>query len=285
LRSFTAEELDFLMEYERVMRPLVKKLDILQGDKNSYLGCLLPHIIHLEHQLKDLLNGLRGSLKYTREIVQLMLTKLYAMDRFGPMLENIDYWMASCFHPAYKLTWIRMWNPMKLTEIRDRMIRMVADEMRAQDPEKHRSHPERRRKEAAAAATACMSVGDVDDSDEEKAERYCNLTNLFNSYQQEAALVEEPQKTFTELAKEFVQRWESTPATTQLDDDAFMDSSVFKELFRRTNTGVASSAACESFFSQGKDTLKPRQETMSSSNFEALMFLRGNAHLWAVPKP
>jgi hypothetical protein len=251
------------------------------------LGCLLPHITHLEHQLKDLLNGLRGSLKYTREIVQLMLTKLYAMDRFGPMLENIDYWMASCFHPAYKLYWIRMWNPMKLNEIRDRMIRMVADEMQAQDPEKHRSHPvtaERRMKEAPAAATASMSVSDVDDSDEEKAERYCNLTNLFNSYQQEAALVEEPQKTFTELAKEFVNTWESTPATTQLDDAAFMDSSVFKELFRRTNTGVVSSAACERFFSQGKDTLKPKQRSMSSSNFEALMFLRGNAHLWAVPK-
>lgn len=290
LRSFTAEELDFLVEYELVMRPLAAKLDILQGDRNSYMGCLLPHILHLQNQLTKLLNGVvRGSLKYTKEMVQIILTKLCAPDRFGPMLENKDYQMASCFHPAFKLNWIRMWKPDKLNEIRELIIIKVADEMRAQDPEKHRSHPvtaERRRmtatadvaREVASTSAAMQRIPVGDDSDED------DLTNLFNSYQQVVARVEAPQRTFTEMAKELVSMWESTPATKELDDAAFMDSSVFKELFMRTNTGVVSSAACERFFSQGKDTLKPKRETMSASNFEALMFMRGNAHLWAVPK-
>jgi hypothetical protein len=70
LRSFTAEELDFLVEYERVMRPLAAKFDILQGDRDSYMGCLLSHILHLQNQLTKLLNGVvRGSLKYTKEMV------------------------------------------------------------------------------------------------------------------------------------------------------------------------------------------------------------------------
>jgi hypothetical protein len=292
LRSFTSEELEFLAEYERVMTPLAAKLDILQGDKQSYLGCLLPHIIHLESQLTNLLNGTRRCLTYTRELVQIMLTKLCASDRFGPMLENDDYRMASCFHPAYKLNWIRMWNPSKLTEIRERMTIMVADEIRAQDPEKQRSHPvtaERRRKEGAAADSEIASTSNGirrvpvynDDDDDEV---YKDLTTLFNSYQQEVARIEAPQKTYTEMAKELVNMWESSPATKQLDDAAFMDSPVFMELFRKTNTGVVSSAACERFFSQGKDFLKPKRENMSAGNFEALMFMRGNAHLWAVPK-
>jgi hypothetical protein len=288
LKAFSGDEMEFLLEYERVMAPLASKLDILQGDKDSFLGVLIPHIIHLEYQLKKLLNGESGILTYTREMVETMLSRLCAPERFGPILENDDYKLASCFHPAYKLNWLRMWNPQKLSEIRDLMITMVADEIRAQDPEKHPSHPvtaERRRKEAAAAdrETASTSAGmrampvDVSDAN-------VDLTTLFNSYQEEADLLEAPQKTFTEKAKELVNMWEKSPATKSLDDAAFMDSPVLVECFMKTNTGVVSSAACERFFSMGKDTMRPKRETMSACNFEGLMFLRGNAHLWAVPK-
>jgi len=28
-------------------------------------------------------------------------------------VENIDYQMAACFHPSYKLNWIQFWDPEK----------------------------------------------------------------------------------------------------------------------------------------------------------------------------
>ena len=81
------------------------------------------------------------------------------------------------------------------------------------------------------------------------------------------------------------QRWENTPATENLiDDAAFLDSPVMINLFLATNTGVVTSAACERFFSQGKDILRAKREKMTPNLFEAVMFLRGNAHLWVVPK-
>jgi hypothetical protein len=294
LRIFTTEEVQSLAEYERVMGPLAAKLDILQGDRESYLGSLLPHIIHLKLQLTHLRDGKRGKpLEYTTALVDMLLRKLFASDRFGPMLDNIDFQMATCFHPAYKLNWIKLWDPAKLGGIRDHMIKLVAKEMRVQGPEKPKSRPvtaERRRMtEPATASTSTsmhvMPVGDANDIEAELADSYCNLTNLFNSIGDDAAQEEEPQRSFIERAREFVELWEKTPATGKLQDGAsFLDSSVMIELFRAHNTGVVSSAACERFFSQGKDTLRAKRENMSPSIFETLMFMRGNGHMWAVPK-
>jgi hypothetical protein len=88
-----------------------------------------------------------------------------------------------------------------------------------------------------------------------------------------------------EKAREFIDMWENTPASENLmDDAAFLDSQVMINLFLATNTGVVSSAACERFFSQGKDILRAKRERMTPNLFEGVMFLRGNGHLWAVPK-
>ena len=86
------------------MAPIAVNLDILQGDRQSYLGSLVPHIVHLKDQLTDLRDGKTGPpLIYTVELLEVLLRRLLASDRFGPILENLDYQMAACFHPSYKL--------------------------------------------------------------------------------------------------------------------------------------------------------------------------------------
>ena len=45
---FSMAECDALDEYVKVMAPIAVNLDILQGDRQSYLGALLPHIVHLK---------------------------------------------------------------------------------------------------------------------------------------------------------------------------------------------------------------------------------------------
>lgn len=278
-RQFTSDELDFIVEYEKIMKPVANKLDILQGDKNSHLGCLLPHITHLHDTLTQLLRGMKGPLAYCKPIVKVMLTSLRLPERFGHVFENPDYRLASVFHPAYKFGWITMWDPSQLEPIRELMIKTLAEELRARDPEAHASQPVTA--ERTLMPTVMDVQADIDSEDED------HLTNLCNAYaqrdrgaQQEAS---EKKKTYSELATELIKIWESIPAKRDLEDAAFMDNSIFKDMFVRTNTGVVSSAACERFFSQGKDTLRAKRESMSPHNFESLMFLRGNSHLWAVP--
>ena len=280
------------------MAPIAVNLDILQGDRQSYLGSLVPHIVHLKDELTDLRDGITGPpLVYTVELLEVLLGRLVASDRFGPILDNLDYQLAACFHPSYKLNWIKFWDPEKYDGIRNHMITMVAKEIRDQAPEQHsRSHPVtaemRSRTEPAATASTLrsmqlMPVCDDDDDvmDDDVADKYCSLTQLYNKINQETAQEEAPKRSAIEKAREFIDMWENTPATENLKDDAsFLDSPVMIELFLATNTGVVSSAACERFFSQGKDTLRAKRETMSPNLFESLMFLRGNGHLWAVPK-
>jgi hypothetical protein len=183
---FTTKECDSLYEYVTVMAPIAVNLDILQGDRQSYLGSLVPHIVHLKDELTDLRDRISGPpLVYIVELVVVLLRRLVASDRFGPILENLDYQMAACFHPSYKLNWIQFWDPKKYDGIRNHMITVVAKEIRDQAPEEHsRSHPVtaelRSRTEPAATASTSRSmqlipVCDDDDMDDDVAEKRCRI--------------------------------------------------------------------------------------------------------------
>lgn len=275
--TFDPAEISFLREYERVMAPLAIKLDILQGDSNSYLGCLLPHITHLIQQLEDLHSGLHGSLSYTREIVKAMLDSLPREDRFGKVLFNNSYILASCFHPAYKLKWVKVMLAERYETIREQVVSKVAEELKASDPCSNSDElvtAERCRVEAVASTSSC-GAPQADLSD---------LTNFLNAKTRETDMVDTRRKTYTDQARDLVKDWEAADCTHSLDDAAFMDNDTFIELFRRYNTGVVSSAACERFFSQGKDTLRAKRQNMEPWNFEGLMFMRGNMHVWYAPR-
>ena len=144
---FTTEECDSLYEYVTVMAPIAVNLDILQGDRQSYLGSLVPHIVHLKDELTDLRDGISGPpLVYTVELLEVLLGRLVASDRFGPILENLDYQMAACFHPSYKLNWIQFWDPEKYDGIRNHMITIVRPPVGLfyrKRPPQHARHTER----------------------------------------------------------------------------------------------------------------------------------------------
>jgi len=267
---FTRQEVSFLAEFERVMKPLAFTLDFFQGDnKNSLLGCLLPHITRLKLQLQGFLNGLHGNLDYTREIVVVILEKVGT--RFNPFFEDRDYQMATCFHPAFKLEWVAMWDMGRKDELRERMVAEVAEYMRRHDDDPGETETQR---------TAPPETQVVYDSDDDGG-----LSQMMNAYS--ANVETAPRMTVTEKAKSIVRTWEGTPRnsspTGSYSDTDFLDNPAFMDIFLRTNTGVVSSAACERFFSQGKDTLADKRSSMSGSTFESLMVLRGNAHLWWLP--
>jgi len=246
LQTFTDPEVAFLAEYEEVMRPLATKLDRLQGDDMySVLGVLLPQIGLLKEQLKRLLR--KGKLRYTKPIVDAVLEGLDT--RFSPTFELSAYQMASCFHPTYKLSWVKMWDPARLPAIREEVVTMVANELRAQDPQAQTTLPVT----AERHAEESQVVFDSDDEDTQ-------MLQLMRAYQQETTV--QPTKTYTDVARELVKTWESSEMGHKFDDSAFMGNSTFIKLFLQTNTGLVTSAAVERFFSQGKDTLRAKKPTL-----------------------
>ncbi|KAG0714231.1 Death-associated protein kinase 2 [Chionoecetes opilio] len=55
--------------------------------------------------------------------------------------------------------------------------------------------------------------------------------------------------------------------------------SAWVDLFIKHNTPVPSSAAVERLFSMGSDILRPKRSALTASNFEKLVFLKGNLHM------
>ena len=51
-------------------------------------------------------------------------------------------------------------------------------------------------------------------------------------------------------------------------------------LFKKYNSGLPSSAAVERLFSTAGDVLRPKRACLSEANFENLVFLKGNLHLF-----
>ena len=275
ITMFTRQEIMFLDEYERVMKPISNALDQLQSEKYSYLGCLLPVILNLEKSLDAVGNGLTGSLVYCRPL--LVAVKAAVKTRFRAQFEERDYQLASSLHPHYKFIWTRIWDETRVPEMKELLVQEVANYLRRADPEE--SQPVTASQQPSVVPPSQLAY-DSDDGD-------ANMESLLRAAQNRMSTSSVTgQQAYSERARELVKTWDATPITDikkPLDDEAFLGSQILIDLFCQTNTGVVSSAACERFFSMGKDTLRAKRSNLSDKNFESLMFLRGNAHLWAVP--
>lgn len=117
-----AHEMTFLREYVDVLEPLAKAIDILQGEKNCYLGFLIPTIL----SLKTLLSNKMAGVTYTAHIITAVITSLD--NRFGGMLSSHEAEMATTTHPKFRLTWLPV-------ERKDAMLRTLIQEATQLEPE------------------------------------------------------------------------------------------------------------------------------------------------------
>ena len=82
------------------------------------------------------------------------------------------------------------------------------------------------------------------------------------------------------LVNKTIEDWMATKPTwkTQFQLESFpvFHRRAWVEVFLKYNTGVPSSAAIERVFSVGSDVMKPKRATLSSENFERLIFIREN---------
>ena len=99
LPRFTQVEIAFIAEYVKVMKPVAQALNILQGQKNIYLGFVLPTVA----QLQKVLDAQVHDLRICAPLVDALLLSLKR--RFGPKFDDDQHILAAAVHPRFKLTW------------------------------------------------------------------------------------------------------------------------------------------------------------------------------------
>ncbi|XP_052130876.1 uncharacterized protein LOC127751404 [Frankliniella occidentalis] len=105
LDRLTQSEIKFLREYVWVMHPVAAALDILQRDKDMYVGYIIPTILRLEAQLtmRRKMNG--KDLRYCDVLARTLITAIRGPRRFQQYLEQEDLQLAAALLPQFKLNW------------------------------------------------------------------------------------------------------------------------------------------------------------------------------------
>lgn len=98
-------EILFLSEYVECSKPIAEAIQSLQGDKDTYYGCLLPEIYRIQHVIKILR---MENLKYCSPLLDVIEENLDRRFKRFLQLEPAanDAILASVSHPMFKLKWV-----------------------------------------------------------------------------------------------------------------------------------------------------------------------------------
>nr|XP_033803666.1 uncharacterized protein LOC117362041 isoform X2 [Geotrypetes seraphini] len=99
LPVFPQIEINFLGEYCMVMKPVANALDILQGEKNCYIGFLLPTIVSLKYRLQSI----RHDLKLANPLADAILKGIET--HFASSFESEELILAAVSLPQFRLRW------------------------------------------------------------------------------------------------------------------------------------------------------------------------------------
>ena len=124
LRCFSERELSFLKEYHKVLKPLARGLDILQGEDNCFYGTLLPT---LETILKKV-RAMKSEISSTTLGLAICIEDSI-QQRFSRVFESRNAILSAISHPKFKLKWVE--GQVK----KDQYKHMFIDEMRKYDDE------------------------------------------------------------------------------------------------------------------------------------------------------
>jgi len=118
----TDADMQFLVSYSKVMRPITIAMDLLQGETSTYLAHLLPTIIGIKCKLEQ----------STDRLVQPLVRALSdgINRRFHAVLTDKEHLIASILHPQFKLNFLQEQEDARLNMKRMVLayIQEVADE-------------------------------------------------------------------------------------------------------------------------------------------------------------
>lgn len=243
--SLKENEVEYLIEFVKVLKPLALALDILQGDTNIYFGYAIPTIASMRIKVEKLKNL---KLKYFATVVDDLL--LAISKRFEEYLtfKNKHAMLAAISNPAFKMRWIVLFKAQEpqISEDLKRMFISACEEL-------------------TLTATETTETWEIpkekafNDFFEFDYENDNNLLPAFATKRGELESLQYLQDPHTELA--------------MLDKYP-----VVQKLFLKYNTTLPSSAPVERMFSYATFIDTPRRHALSDQNFENLVLMKANAN-------
>ncbi len=116
LPRFNNRDCQFIAEYCQVFGPFAKVLNILQGEKNCYIGVLLPILTRLKNTLQEEAT----KVEFCGPLAAALVAGIE--QRFSKEFEDDKYYVAAALHPRFKVTWIAstekrayVWNLIQTT--------------------------------------------------------------------------------------------------------------------------------------------------------------------------
>jgi len=243
LSAFNDQEITFLKEWAKVMSHVAIALDTIQGEKNAYLGTLLPTVAITLTKLRNM----RNSFAVCKPLVDVLVAAIAT--RFNHYLNDRDCQLAAAFHPKFRLHWLHRFDRNLTVSVKAAM----EDEV-----------------ERALRVVRDRNGDNTTSSDDSSMH-----DDLFAGWTAAGSRTSVKQK-----AKKLVDTWLDIDGKEGMVDSDFMGEEILTNLFLKYNTPIPSSAAVERLFSLGKDILRPKRSRLSAGpNFEKLVFLKGNQHI------
>lgn len=236
---FIKIDIEWLEEYIKVLEPLANCLDILQGEKNMYLGYLIPSINQLIKKYVTMKNDVY--LKICGPLIPILIENLEK--RFEAQLNDTFLIIASVSHPFFKIEWFEN-NVLK--DIAINKFKSVVIEVYKNN--------------------TCVKESELEvvEQDDKSMSNYDNHNTNFFPWMSK-------KKSLSSVENELSTYFEKGP-TTQLN--SLFETPNILIVFLKYNSPLPSSAAVERDFSIASAVLTKKRGRMSDENFEKIMMLK-----------
>lgn len=242
------------------MKPIAVALDVIQGEMQAYLGCLIPIITAVKRKLVALKGNLPGQakLKYADPVVDALIAALDK--RFEGLFADEACLMSTAFHPYFRLGWI---NP--LPDVRNGISKPIMQK-------KMESHVQAWLEQETQEKNH-EGPGEVSSGDEMEMESPEGLLAMCAAH----GTPRDNSSSAKSRATVIVRMWLGGKASSSFSNEVFNNEASLIDLFLKFNTGMPSSAAVERLFSLGKDIARAKRNRLADNTFDTLMFLKGNS--------